>query len=1230
MRILRLTLAVSLVCFAATPAAWAQTATTAQITGLVTDGQGGVLPGATVTLREQLTNQARTTVTTDTGRYVFPNLEPGVYEVTVSLDQFRTSVTSDIRAEVTRTVTHNVALEVGLVGETVTVSAGAALVLQKQDAAVGHTFDNLRVTLLPSSRRDASQLTTLQAAVTPLGEVAGARRDQSTFMVDGVDVSERAFGAPFELVIPTPVDAIEEFRVAVSNANAAFGRSAGGQYTFITRRGTNSFNGSLYEHHQSDALSANSWTSNRLGFKKPPMEDNRFGGSLGGPIVRNKTFFFGLYEGRRLSTSAEATRLVPTDSLKQGLLRFRDATGTVQTIDIRSLDPRGLGPSPLVLQLLQQYPVPNNPGGDGLNTSAFTYNYPLQTRSDLGIFRIDHSFNSNWQVDGSLKIYNNNAETSEQLALVNLQPASRNPTRPRSLATGLTSVLGPRMTNELRFGWVRDDDKRLRTLIEPQVPGLNVAVDLASTLLAEPIDVGRAASPQTQTVDVYQVIDNFTWARGAHTVTAGFNIRHSDITQIRTNKVIGTITTPFAELNSATFNTIAASQRPGFVLPADVARYNQLYAMLLGQIETVGYLSTRDRNLQPFPIGTPIAIDSALNAYEFYAADTWQVRPTFTLSYGLRYQLQTPPTDPNGLASLMIYRDSGEVVNPTAYLARKAADARDGRVYNPDLAWIPVGQTDHDLHQIDKNNFSPRVAGTWSPQLTNGVFGKLFGADRTVVRAGYALVYDRVNIPTFNTVPSLGPAFAQVVALNAPRNANGETFRAGVDGPIPLPAAPIVSSPVTPSKPFGEVIAQGIDPFMKTPYNHTVDVTVQRTLPGNMTVEVGYIGRFGRSLIQGVPLNQVPYFFKDVRSGQTFAQAYDLVAAQLRSGVAPGAVTPQPWFENLLPNLAPVNGSRTAAMAQAQTANLVTGNLAALFLGYLDGLAAEPFNNRQVQSIGFRSPVGRSDYNAAFFSVRKRFSSGFTFDVNYTLSRSRDQVGVDQTQVATVPNVYDLDAEYGPSLFDLTHVVNSNWVFELPFGEGRRFGASTRGLLGKLISGWYTAGILRATSGVPLTIIQSTQVWGGDIQFGFNSGAIPTGSIDSGLFSGVTGSGGVGSSGNPATGGTGLNLFADPEAVLKSVRPLRLSEDTRSGRGALRGLPFRQVDLTFGKATRLTNGVTLRLGIDVVNALNTVNFVDPTLDLRSPATFGVVTTQRISEAQSIVPRRLQLNARLEF
>jgi hypothetical protein len=392
---------------------FAQTATTAQIAGLVTDAQGGILPGVLVTATDQKTNVQRNVVTNQAGRYSFPNLEPGVYTLSASLDQFKTFRISDLLAEVTRTVSQDMVLELGEIGEIVTVSAAFEATLQTREAAVGHTLDTVRLTTLPTSRGDVSQLMTLQPAISPVGEVAGARRDQSTFIVDGIDVSEKAFGVAFQLVIPTPTDAVEELNVAVSNANASFGRSSGGQYTFITRRGTNAFHGSLYEKYQSDAMSANSWTSGRLGLAEPLFNDNRFGGSIGGPLLRNKTFFFTLFEGHQLSTSETVTRLVPTASLRQGLLRFRDAAGNIQTIDPRTFDPRGLGANPIILSMLQGYPAPNDDSdGDGLNTLGHTINYPLKTTDRLGILRLDQSITPNWQADYSIKVFNRAQDTT--------------------------------------------------------------------------------------------------------------------------------------------------------------------------------------------------------------------------------------------------------------------------------------------------------------------------------------------------------------------------------------------------------------------------------------------------------------------------------------------------------------------------------------------------------------------------------------------------------------------------------------------------------------------------------------------------------------------------------------------------------------------------------------------------------------------------------------------------
>ena len=1215
--------------------AFAQTATTTSISGLVSDPQGAVVPNATVVLKDKAKGQERTATTNDEGRYVFSNLEAGVYELTVSVTGFKKAALTELKADVTKPVTQDFRLEPGAVTEIVTISAGSEAQLQKQDAAIGNTIENKRVALLPNITRDATRLLSLQPGTTPDGAITGARQDQSTFTLDGIDVSDNVIGQTFRTVIPTPAEAIEEFRVAVANPNATFGRSSGAQVVFITKRGTNQFHGSLYEYHQDRYLSANSWTNNRLGLPKPFFIDNRFGGSIGGPIFKDKTFFFTLYEGRRNPGAATVTRIVPTTTLRQGLLRFRDATGAVQTINPRTFDPRNLGANPTILQMLALYPDANDfTQGDGLNTAGFTSNFGTSIRGDLGILRIDHTFSDKWSFDGSFKAYRELNVGTGQVDIINRIGTANSPSRPRTLSAGLTGILTPHMTNEFRFGWTADRLAFDRISPTPQVTAVNIGLDLAGTLLDEPIDVDtQRARRQARSVNTYQFIDNASWSKNTHTIQAGFNVRHITSFDFRDDKVIGSISTPVAQLGSATFNTIPTAQRPTFIQAADVARYNQLYASLLGQVETITYLSTRDGALQPNPVGAGLFANSKLNAYEMYAADTWRMKPSFTISYGLLYSWQVPPTEKEGKQTIAVFKDSGELINPKEYLAKKRAAAEQGDFFNPDIAFVPIKESGRKYaFNIDRKNFSPRISFAWNPSFAGGFLHKLFGDKNAVVRGGYSLLYDRINTIQTIVIPTLGVGFGQTLSLNGLKNAAGQPFRAGIDGTFPVPIPTAAVSPVVPSKPFGEILSFVVDPFITVPRNHTIDLTLQRTLPGNIVIEFGYVGRLGRNLYQSINLNQTPYFFKDKVSGQTFAQAFDALADQLRGGVAAGAVNPQPWFENLLVNLPPSGGSRTRALAARQAGNIINGNLSNLFLGALDFFAAQPFDNLQALELFYRSSAGRSDYHGFVTTVRKRFSQGLTLDANYTFSRSLDQIGFVQNAANLVPNAYDLDAEYGPSPFDVTHIFNSSWVFDLPFGVGERFANTSHPVVSRLVSGWYSSGIVRAASGFPLTIVQGSQVWGGSQLLGTNSGAIGLNRalFDVGVNEGITGSSGVATSGNATSRGSGLNIFSDPVSVFNSVRRLRLSEDGRSGRNALHGLGFWQFDLSIGKATRVTEKINFRFSADLINAFNHVNFNDPVPSLQAPASFGVISSQKVSDLQNIFPRRIQLGARIEF
>jgi hypothetical protein len=292
------------------------------------------------------------------------------------------------------------------------------------------------------------------------------------------------------------------------------------------------------------------------------------------------------------------------------------------------------------------------------------------------------------------------------------------------------------------------------------------------------------------------------------------------------------------------------------------------------------------------------------------------------------------------------------------------------------------------------------------------------------------------------------------------------------------------------------------------------------------------------------------------------------------------------------------------------------------------GFTNPAFNNLQSVDLFVRTSLGRSNYNAMVITLRKRNSYGLTFDFNYTLGKSLDQIGQIQNFVSQFSSSFNGDIDYGPSDFDFRHIINANGVYDLPFGSGRRFAAGN--WVDKLIGGWYVSGIFQASSGLPLTVVQGFQVYGAGLIFGTGTGAIPTTRLpdDNSTHRGATGSGGIGTGSDPTNGGSGLNLFGDPESVFNSFRPINLASDGRQGRGVLRGLPSWQLDLSLGKQTKITENVQFTFTADFFNIFNHVNFADPTLDLNQRTSFGVITNQLINAF--LRPRTIQLGARVQF
>ncbi|HXJ06933.1 MAG TPA: carboxypeptidase-like regulatory domain-containing protein [Candidatus Acidoferrum sp.] len=1301
---------------------WAQTATTGTVIGTVSDPSGAAVADAAVVLRNRATNNQATQTTNGAGQYTFVNVAPGEYEVTVKKEGFRSSTVTSLNVDVTKSYTVDVRLDLGQVTESVTVLTEARVELQTTDAQVGDVIGGTTLSRLPTLTRDASELLTLQPGTTPYdtpanggfgnngGTVAGARSDQNSITLDGIDITDNTVGggATAQNFIPTGVESLEEFRVGVSNSNIDFSRSSGGNITLVSKSGGNTIHGDGYWFHQSDGYNANSWDLNHTPdgngnafTRKSAFKDNREGVSVGGPIIKDKTFFFSNYEVRRFPSQEQVSHIVPTDNLRNGILSFKDASGVVRQYNLATstacgpngnllCDPRGVGISPTIQTLYKLNPAGNNsslPGVDGNNTTGFVANAAAPIKDDYVTFRLDHNFTDKMHFFGRY-IY------SRALALSNNNPqidtlggktavTSGNDVRGDGAIGALDYAFNSFTSNNIRFGWIRS--RVFLPGVSPSASAATLALagtntsagfvalapGLAATgLIDVPIDVDtQRARTQGNFQRNKQLVDNFTHIKGSHTITAGGDVRWLPLIAQRNDKVVGSLASLVATEDADVFGTsqtIPAINRPPscsitlttFCLqPTDVLRWDRLYAATLGIVDNVNVLAVRDGSLAPQPFGTPLIANTNQQAYDFYAQDTWRIRPGLTITYGLGYGWQTPPTEAHRQQTFEINNGNGQILTAAGYIQQKEQAAAAGQIFNPTIGYLPIKDSGRSgIWNTDYGDIAPRLSVAWSPSYTDGKRGKLFGAGKTVIRAGFGIYYDRINNVQSVEIPQLGVGFAQTLVLPTPpcnlntgatgpecnaalgaSNIGASGFRVGVDGDLPVPPVPAVSSPIVPAL-GGENLSFAVDPNFKVGRSYSIDFNLQRELPGNMLMEIGYIGRIARDLPNSVDFDSSPYNFLDKASGQTFAQAFDNVAHELATGKA---VTDQPWFNNQLAGLTgPGCTSPTTCLAN-EAASAFIGQSVGNVFGQIDAdraaLGMPTFNNHQINfALFMRTHNDLSNYHAATISLRKRPSHGLQFDMNYTFSKSLDQVGTVQNNAGTYASSFNPNFQYGPSLFDHTHIFNAIFNYDLPAGEGHKFGFQNS-FINKIIGGWYVSGVFRAASGPPLTV--SDGDLGGGF-FGNVTNAIPltgTSQLGAGLHGSVcSGTNGFGSNGDGpscsgAPQGTGLNLFGNPDAAAAAFRAVNIATDGRDGTGnPLRGLGLWNFDSRLGKSTSFHERFKVEFSADFFNLFNHVNFFQPSLNLQNPATFGVISQELIPADRTQGSRWIQLGLRVSF
>lgn len=1278
--------------------AHAQTAASSAVVGTVTDQSNAAIPGATVKLVDVATGVSTTATSNASGQYTFPTVTPGTYRVDVTKTGFKNANIQNIVVVIGKSYTVNVAMQVGEVSQSVTVEAGAGVQLETTTAQVSGVVTGQEMDALPTLNHQATELITIQPSVAPGGNTfpiqqprfSGAMDDQNTYTLDGVDISDNLVGDG--TWVPVSIDSVQETDLGVSTPNATFGRSSGGQIAMLGRHGTNQYHGAAYWYTQNSALNANSWDLNAVNVKEPHLVDNFGGVRIGGPILKNKTFFFANYELNRFPQSTTFTRDIPTPSLDAGILTFKDAAGNIDTYNLKTsvacgpsgglpCDPRGIGISPLVQQFWALEPsAGNSPGGDGLNEVGYRGTVSTPLDSDFGVFRLDHNFTDKWRFSGSYTYYRLIQDTLGQISILNGKPTSpsSNPTRTAMVTGQLTTLISPTLTNTFSFGWVRDwvndqVENPAQSAAQFNLAGTSsgvasdpfISLNPAEGLLASPIDnTPTNARFQDYFQRSLQFTDAIDWIKGKHTLEFGTDDRHLPLLTDRADTVVGGITsleTTLDTVNGAgAFLSIPAANAPptcggaitaNCLTAAEVPQWNELYAASLGLVDNTSIFAVRDGSLNPLPFGTPLSNNTVQNQFFFYGQDVYRVTNSLTVTYGLSYGWQSPPVDTLGRQTILDNDVTGQALTAPAYLSDKMSAALQGQIFNPLTSYVPVNSAHASVFNTDRGDVGPRLAVAWNPSFASGFLSRMLGDKKTVIRGGYSMVYDRESTIETVVIPMLGVGFGQTLTEITPgcaqpcANPAVSDFRAGVDGNLAVPTVPAVSNPVVPSIPFGDFASFQDDPAMKVGRSSNFDFDVQRELPHNMLMEVGYVGNVASRLPTSVDVNQSPYFFKDSTSGQTFAQAFDSVAASLRGGTAPST---QAWFENQLPGYAAFEAGKgvaacsgatnTACLAATLPSDFTAGETQSLFQTmdlYRNANGLVPYDNLQTQVSVLRTYLGTSNYNALILSLQKKTSAGLTFQVNYTFSKSLDESLLNQNSAGYFRNAYFPDASYGPSVYDRTHNFTADYVYQLPAGAGHRFHFNNGGF-DRVISGWYWSGIFEAYSGLPVTAEESAQVWGASSILGAATAAIPTvpsSQLNASVNSGVVGSNGIGTATNPAppTKGTGLNIFANPAQIFGDFRDINLSTDSRDGAAnPFRGLGMWNFDMSLGKSTKIREGMSLGFSAQFLNIFNNVNFATPSLNLLRPQTFGEITSTVVPANRTNSARWIELGLRLNF
>ena len=1035
---------------------------TSGVTGLVTDPSGAIVIDADVKLTDPGTGFSATAKTNDTGIYQFSQVPPGEhYTITVSKEGFETVTIQNVALAVATKETKDVKLEVGNIKTVVEVTSHGETTLNTTDASIGTVIEGRRVEDLPSLFvENAAALLQLAPGVetgtnddSQAGVTTGTRGDQANITLDGLDVNDERIGQAFVTVVNTPLDSIQELKTTVGGADASAGHSAGGQVELVTKSGTNHFHGEAFEFNRVTALAANNYFNNLNGVPIPPLIRNQFGGDLGGPILKDKLFFFFNYDGLRQKSSQQINDIVPLDALRNGQLNYINSSspscGASSNIvstpncisttpktgpgSLMALDPSGIGADPAILNLLatRPYPKANNFNfGDLINTAGFGFAAPVTHEHNTFVSKFDYQLSANhrlfargtWDRSRDDDDANHFVETfpGDPVTAVVIDHS-------RSWVAGDTWTVSPTIINAISFGQTTQV-LAFPLVSAPTAPNL-LGFFFNGNQITSPFDNetngSTSLNQQFVTLPVYQFRDTLSWSRGKHTYQFGTVIKP---TIFKSGNV--TDTNLFNVGLGGQIQALVSSLRPADIngASAAISAWDLQFPIALGRFSSESAGFNFDKAGNPLQQGGISRRDYHSTEFEFFGQDTWNIRSDLTMTYGLRWQFHEPLTEVNGLEAI-------QNLSPQAIFPVRMANANagiEGPAAAPIISYRLGGSANHapGYYQPSYTNFAPRLGLAYSPSFSDGFLGHLLGNRMTSIRAGFGINYDN-NLLTQgfeldelsflfsnSSVSSFGSAGA--VAAFSP---GGDPRFTGLSSFPAIPPPPASPRPVfTPNVDangvpigfnsgggFGSGPMFNFDPNYRTPYEMSFTLSFQRQLPGDWLIDVGYFGKLGRRLTAlGDPAQTLN--FKDRASGQFLYTAFGNVQRQLQNNTPPSGVTSQPWFENQvnaalatagLGNCQAVVGeSCTQFLASNAQAPWTNGDvsstllsLASINIGGNPETSLLPLNAGQLAqdgAAGYIGNFGSSNYNALILRVNHRLSRNLTGEFDYTFAHSID------------------------------------------------------------------------------------------------------------------------------------------------------------------------------------------------------------------------------------------------